>query len=422
MNKQLCWDTAQRRELDGGFVLRTPANPTDVERAGAFNAQIHGPGMAALTTALVNAFPAMAAEDLVFVEDQQGTVVSSLCLIPWQLRYGVSTLQVGEMGIVGTAESVRRQGLVRAQVGYFKQRLQAHGCHLSLIQGIPYYYRQFGYTYAMPLEGGIRLEGRELPPLTGPAYTFVRATPDDLPQLIALYTQAAHDLTISAVRDAEHWRYMTGPMQGTELACELWLIRDPAGAVAGYLRLPDHHFGEELAVSEVSCLAPEAGLATLHQLVAWAQARGLPGVRLNLPENSTLVRLALDYGAHDLGRYAWQVYMPDLVAFLQAIVPTLAARLKASPLASWCGTMPINLFRQGAELHIAKSQITVERQSGPQLSPVSFPPEAFLPVVLGWRSIDEVRCCYPDVTVSSEYRLLLETLFPPAAAFLYTCT
>ena len=142
-------------------------------------------------------------EDLIFVEDtQSGRVVSSLCLIPWTWHYEGVAIPTGEMGIVGTLEEYRQRGLIRAQVEYFKRRLNERGCLLSQIQGIPYYYRQFGYEYALPLEGGLRIEPRYVPaPPDDTPFTFRLAVLGDIPTLMRLYDEAAQDLAIHAARD-----------------------------------------------------------------------------------------------------------------------------------------------------------------------------------------------------------------------------
>lgn len=413
-----------RQPLGDGLWLCTPTGSDDVARVAAFNGRIHDSGIAALTKVLVESFPTMQTTDLLYVEDERsGAVISSLCLIPWRLHYGAATLQVGEMGIVGTDEAWRSRGLVRVQVDYFRRRLAAHGCVLSLIQGIPFYYRQFGYTYALPLEGGVLVNGRGLPQQVGPAFTFRRAGEADLPLLAALYDQWIKNLDISAVRDERTWRYLLGPMQATEAATEWWLIETAGaegGLPAGYLRLPHHHFGDELAVYETSQLSYAAAIATLHQLQAWAAQRSLPGVRLNLPERALLVQLARSLGGRDLGRYAWQVAMPDVAAFLTAIAPELERRLAAAPqLAEWCGEVPINLYRSGAVLHINRGTIQVTAAKGTAGGAINFPPDAFTPVALGWRSLEEVRRLFPDVQVEGRLRPLFDVLFPPMEGHIY---
>lgn len=419
-----------RRPLGDGLSLCTPAGSDDVRRVAAFNGKIHGSVEAALTNVLVESLPGMEAADLVYVQDERtGAVISSLCLIPWFLHYGAAALSVGEMGIVGTDEAYRNRGLVRVQVDYFRRRLAAHGCTLSLIQGIPFYYRQFGYTYALPLEGGILVNARGLPPVEEPAFTFRRAAEADLPVLAALYDQWIKNLDIAAVRDEATWRFLLGPMQASEAATEWWLIEtagdrgnagDAGGAPVGYLRLPFHHFGDELAVHEVSQLSYPAAVGTLHQLAAWAAERGKPGVRLNLPDRSLLVQLARGLGGRDLGRYAWQVAMPDVAAFLTAIVPELERRLAASQLFDWRGELLINLYRSAAVLHIDNGRIQVTAAKATADSAVNFPPDAFTPVALGWRSLEEVIRLFPDVRVDGSLRPLFDTLFPMMESFLYS--
>jgi hypothetical protein len=157
------------------FVVRAATGPEDVERVAALSGAIHGPGVAELTRALFLRHPNVELADLFFVEhvpSQQ--IVSTLCLIPWVLCIEGVGVRAGEMGIVGTLEPYRKRGLVRAQVKRFNRRLNERGCLVSHIQGIPYFYRQFGYEYALPLEGGLRLEMCDIP--AEEAQTYRRRT------------------------------------------------------------------------------------------------------------------------------------------------------------------------------------------------------------------------------------------------------
>jgi hypothetical protein len=48
------------------------------------------------------------------------------------------------------------------------------------------------------------------------------------------------------------------------------------------------------------------------------------------------------------------------------------------------------------------------------------PPLQFIPLVLGYRTVEELRAAYPDVRVTPTGRLLVDTLFPKAESFIYT--
>lgn len=407
-----------RKDLGDGLVLRTSESRHDVERAAEFNGLIHGPELAPAVLDLMACYPGIEHGDLILVENQAGQIVSSMLLIPWTLSFEGVPLRVGEMGMVGTLEAHRHRGLVRAQDAVFKQRLAERGCLLSLIQGIPYFYRQFGYEYALPLEGGLLLSHRELPMAPPETFTFRQATPVDAPLLQDLYVQAAHDLAIATVRTEETWRYLLSHGVGA-LACETWLVLDDSGSAAGYIRLPVVHFDEELAVNEVSRLDHAPALATLRWLKQLAAERGKPGVRLNVPAGCTLSRLARSLGGHDLGTYAWQVHVPDFAALLVAIGPALERRLAASAFAGLSRSLTLCFYRDSITLDFVGGRLQDVARAGPCDHGVRFPALTFLPVLFGWRTVEQMRLAYPDLSVPDEDRLLADTLFPPMAGFLF---
>jgi len=403
-------------------MLRTAADERGVERMAEFNGTVHGPGVATMTRNLFIHHSHTRGRDLIFVEDERSDqVVSSLCLIPWTWRYEGVDIPAGEMGIVGTLEAYQHRGLVRAQVDYFKRRLRERGCLLSHIQGIPYYYRQFGYEYALPLEGGLRLEMRHVPDPPGVPFTFRLATRDDLAALMRLYDDAARDLAIYTVRDEATWQYLLTHADGTETECENWLIQDADGQIVGYMRVPKHHFGEELVVGEVSHLGFEAALAALHHLKTLTVERDKPGIRLNLPAECTLMRLARSLGAHDLGTYAWQIHVPDVAALLRALTPVLERRVAGSPFAGLTRDVRLSLYRETLLLRFRAGNLTevanLDFTSG---EAIRLPPLQFIPLLLGYRTAEELRATYPDVSIAPAWRLLVDTLFPKVVSFIYT--
>ncbi len=414
-----------RKELDDGLILKSVADERDAERLAVFNGVIHGAEVAAATRLLIFEHPCTRPEHWLFVEDRAtGQVLSSICLIPWTWRYEDVTLRAGEMGIVGTRESHRRRGLIRAMVARFDELLRDGDYDLSSIQGIPYFYRQFGYEYAIPLEGGWRVESHLIPaapPDEPPRYTFRQAMLDDLPALTRLYDEAAQELSISAVRDEASWRYLLGPSRHTDMAAETWLALDEAGQPAGYFRLPERGFGEGLNVNEVSRLSSDAALAVLRQLKALAAGRGKPHIRFNAPVGSTLVQTARHRGAYDLGTYAWQIRLMDVGRLLGKLAPVLERRLAASPFAGLTQRLCFNLYREAFELRFEGGKLmAVESLGFSDQAGLRIPPLLVAPLLLGYRSREELAQAHHDVSVWTEWRYLLDVLCPKVASFIYT--
>jgi hypothetical protein len=183
-------------------------------------------------------------------------------------------------------------------------------------------------------------------------------------------------------------------------------------------------FGEELCVNEASHLGFEAALAALQQLKRLAVEREKPGIRLNLPADATLTRLARSLEAHDEGSYAWQIHVPDVAALLRALSPVLEHRLADSPFAGLTREIQLHLYPEGIALHLEAGRLTRVTRAEPDASAgdviLRCPPLPFIPLVLGHRTWRDLQATHPDVLVPPLWRLLVDTLFPRVPSFLYS--
>jgi hypothetical protein len=403
--------------------MRSVADEADVERLAAFNGEVHGAGVADMTRELIVNHPDTRSEHWLYVEDPRTQeIVSSLCLIPWTLHYDEVSLQAGEMGIVGTRKDHRHRGLVRVQAARHAELLRTGGYHLSHIQGIPYFYRQFGYEYALPLEGGWRVELDTIEEAAEAAsHAFRRAVCDDILVLSRLHERATTDLAVHSARSEAVWRYLLGPSMQTEMATETWLVLDAQRQPVAYLRIPREGFGEGLIVNEASPLDALASTAVLRQLKQWSVERQKPYIRLCLPEDSALVEAAQYLGGHSLGYYAWQIKLVDVPRFLLRIGPVLERRIAGSPFAGMSGQVVLNLYCEAFALVFDGGRLGDVRSLGfSEQGGVRIPPLLLAPLVLGYRSREELAQARPDVSVSAGWQQLVDVLFPKQPSFLDT--
>jgi hypothetical protein len=147
-------------------------------------------------------------------------------------------------------------------------------------------------------------------------------------------------------------------------------------------------------------------------------------------EEYTSFELGADHPVYDamprvLGQtskqYAVYIRVADMPAFLQRIAPVLERRLAASVAHGYSGELPINLYRQGMKLTFERgrlSSIDLERME--YTVAASFPDVAFLQLVFGYRSLDELDAWFPDCRIrTNEARVLLDVLFPRHPSFLW---
>jgi predicted N-acetyltransferase YhbS len=411
-----------RQELGDGLVLRAVESDADIERLALFNGRIHGDEEAVLTRRLLSHHPHAQRRHWLFVEQGEGgPILSTLCLIPWELRFDDVPLRGAEMGFVGTDSAHRRGGLVRRLVAAFDRLLAAEGFDLTHIQGIPYFYRQFGYSYAVPLVPDFRVP---LAPLRGlpavPGLRFRPAEPADIPRLDALFRAANRfDGTgLTSVRSEPVWRYLLSGATAGE--GETWCVERGGEGVVGTFRTHRRGFGPGLIVSEVSPLSRSYGLALLAELGRRAEAADKPWVKLELDPEAEIVALAGSLGGAAASAYAWQIRFPDVPALLRRISPALERRIAAGPHRVLPTRLIISLYREAVGLVWRDGVLAaVERIDPPPQAPVCIPPDAFVPLVLGYRSLGELAACYHDIRVEQALRPLVEALFPKRRSFLY---
>jgi hypothetical protein len=442
------------RDLGGGLVLRT-ATPADVDALVTFNAAVHGggprapdPGIAGWTRDLLTRLhPTFRPEDFTLVEDTRtGAIVSSLNLIGQMWAYAGIPFGVGRVELVGTHPDYRRRGLVRQQFDVIHAWSAARGHLAQAITGIPWYYRQFGYEYALALDGGRTGYLAHLPSARSDKEPMaVRpATPADIPFIIALEARARGRYLVTCVRDEALWRYeLEGRSAASGGHAAVCILEWPDGRPAGFLVYLTALRAGNLVVRafEVAAGVPweAAALVVLRHLRAAGEesarrsgAGRFQSVSFMFETDHPVYRAIGSRLPRVIDPYAWYVRVPDLPAFLRRVAPALEARLAASEVAGYTGDLRLNFYRDGLRLAFTEGRLmAVEpwaqadlQWDGPgglaEQATASFPERTFLQLLFGHRSLDELRHAFPDCRVrDAAAEVLLNVLFPKQPSFVW---
>ncbi|MBD3180825.1 GNAT family N-acetyltransferase [Candidatus Poribacteria bacterium] len=415
-----------KKKLGDKLVLKTAANEEDIRRIADCDTEVFGKDECVdeLCIKLFTKHPKTNIDDLIYIEDEKtGQVVSTLCLIPWKWKYEDVIIDVGELGIVGTRKPYRRKGLIRAQVDYFKEKLNQREFDISKIQGIPYFYRQFDYEYTIPLEGGYDIELHQIPGLKedeDPKYNIRREKRSDLPVLEGLYNQAACKLQIYACRDGDIWNYLYENSDNNHIGFDSWVVEDSESNIVGYFRVKRRGFTQGLIVYEVSKLNYDMSLDVLRYLKNLAEERNKPNIRLNLPDDSTLVKIANYHGGRDVGHYAWQIHIPNMTRFIRKISPVLEKRIAQSPFAGLTEDVLMNLYIETIAIIFDNGKIVKVESRGPSDGPMRIPPRAATMMVLGYCCREELEPNWPDIWMPPRYQYITDIFFPRMRSHIYT--
>ncbi len=432
------------RDLGDGLVLRW-TTAADAEWVADLNAAVFrgkpedppNPRMRAQTLDWFSGrHPLVGPADFVVVEDTRaGKFVASTCLMAQEWAYEGIGFAVGRPEFVATDPDYRNRGLVRAIFAALHQESAARGQPVQAITGIPYFYRQFGYEYALDLDGYRTVQLTAIPeaPADRPEpFTLRPATPDDLPFIMGLHRQRQAGAAVSAVVPEAFWRSTFGALDlGYNLAWRLWIVLDAAGAVSGFARTGTLRWQGSFVVWDIAVAdgvpLHAAAPAVLRALRPVAAATPTYGPASEAKPCTTLaLYLGRQHPVYDvLGPavapaperpYAWYVRVADLPGFLLRLAPALDRRLAASPMAGYDGELRLDFYRDGVRLRFARGRLTAaepwrrpvwgERQQG------GFPPLVFLQLLFGRRSLDELQDAYPDVLADDTAAPLLNALFP----------
>ena len=376
--------------------------------------------------------PTMRPEYFTVVEDtREGRIASSLCLIPQTWAYDGVEFGVGQPEIVNTHPDYRNRGLIREQMDVIHAWSREMGHLMQAIDGIPYFYRQFGYE--MGIEMGGRRRGLPLPKPASdgdtPARFSIRAAnAADVPLLNSLHDAARSRSLVSSVWDERIWEYsLNGRSTKSLTYFETRIVEDENGRACGYLTVAPRLWRSGLGLETFELLEGTAWLEVVPMVLNYLSETGR---QLAEESGGELTRIAFvlgaDHPAYGAAKsrlteriapdYAWYVRVPDIPAFLQHISPALERRLEESSAAGHTGELLLSFYRSGMKIRFEKGEITgVEDWPMPPGNEAKafFPDLTFLQLLFGNRSLDQPTDWYPDCyTDSDEAGVLLRVLFP----------
>lgn len=414
--------TPTRITLGDGLVLRSVQSQADAERYAAFNSEFVSAIQGLTCATLLAHHPTMRWDDFFFVEDETtGAMVSTICLIPWRSRLGGIELKVAMLEMVVTHPAYRHRGLVRKQIEHFQRCVAAQGFDLCIIEGIPYYYRQYGYAYATDhwASDGLAVarvpDGEKRSEEESPI-RLRAATMADVALLDAFYTESMSQLTCWTERSHEYWRYLIEAAHFPTVMVEDAASGDALGYVVGWLN------GKGAQICESGIPTASTALALLQ----WCKAHVGGELILGWPAESTLVQVARSLGSSIRPADQWLLRVVELPQLLQKLAPLLAARLADSPFAGLDAELVLNLYRQAYLLRFQAGELVavesigfVDASMGADGGDLRIPPDAFVRLLLGYRTLDELADAWPDIGVRPTRHHLWQVLWPKQTAYFW---
>lgn len=334
-------------------------------------------------------------------------VLSTAAVFPGQLRFGDVTVGAGAIEFVATREGAEGRGLVRQLLDEIHRTASARGEMVQWIVGITYFYRRFGYEYALPVDGMHLFSAGEAPDM--PTGWSVRpADADDIAAIAAAQESLARAADVSLTTNEFMWDiYRRSP------SYEVVIARGPGGYGFGrvYSWEDDRYLTDVVAHSSAgaAALVNAASESGGHELSVMSR----PGARPYLDE------LAPWTPSHD----AYYVRVADPVALLEALRPELSRRLNAAK-EDLEGDALISLYGSSIRFTYGDQRVGPMRREGGVPGPISeggsgVAPDLIVSLMLGPLGAAGLAERHPDVNLGEQAELM-QVLFPPQTCDVHT--
>lgn len=420
-------ETKNTPELDqllaaNGLILTMVTGERSALDFAAFNAAFNGLREGLTSDSLVHHFPDIRKDHFFMLRDATTSeVVMSICLIPWSLSLESVHLKAVMIEMVLTHQQYRRKGLVRAMIHLLHDQIACQDFDISLIWGIPFYYRQFGYAYSLDATSPTPIDIRTLlagNPDQSSRYHLKPADLDDIPDLMRCHDKMVLGYGLHAVRGPELWKFYLShagyPVQ--------MMVEQDTNRIAGYC-MATRNSSDEVRIIED---ALDTDIVA-ENLMAHYQQLGVSRLVFDWPWHSRLARVCLNAaGVPSVsnakpvpGGNQWLIRIPDLARLMNRLAPVWQNRLSQSPHRDLTMDLKINLYREAYVLHFRDGQLLavdnigfVDTSMGSSGGDLCIPRDAFVRLVLGYRALDELTDAWPDIWRTPAKRDLINVLFP----------
>jgi hypothetical protein len=406
-------DPHYQETLKDGYILRwgTDADRASLEQLyGTVFGEEHETGFNHHVVNYVNGLlsgnhPLCSPDDVAVVTEPNGRVVAATILMRMNMEYAGTYLHGGRPEIVASYAEVRNRGFVRKIFGLIHARSEQRGDVFQGITGIPYYYKQFGYEYAVTLGGSVSVPASAIPvaPMDEDPFSIRPAQHDDIMQLQMLYERERsrmHErlpmLATSRI-DARYWRWAISGSQSHE-PWKPYMIINRAGEVVGSVGLARIRGIDDMAMmfcntephirlADVYPSLLRAVFAAAQHVPTWdSRTKPCTGVRLVLGVGHPFYALVAQLPNVAHPPYAWYIRVADLVSFVGCISAVLEKRLSQSVYAGYSGNILFDFYRGGLQLTIQNGRISAQIWPGTPGAHAAYPPNVFLQQLFGIHS------------------------------------
>jgi len=351
-------------------------------------------------------------------DNKENKLVSSICLAPLEWQIEDIILPVCEMEFVGTLEQYRGKRFIKILNELYENIMNQNGYILSVITGIPYFYRTLGYEYVSSLDDRITIPASRIPEKKYESINIRKANSNDIPFIESKYTQFHRNFYIFNRFDPECFKFKYLKDQFNSEVRSTYIF-DEAGVPNNYFS-----FGLSYDNRNYEIYSPDLNKREMITLLQFIKTMGNYNendiITLSISEHSPVFRYIISLGGTPVSTYGWQVKIPNLEKFFKLIKKIIENRVKHSEFKGLTKAIRISNYIDTIELDFDNGKIKnieIEKEyQNPKITDLSIPEALLFKLLLGDRNTDEINYIIKDALVNISSKLLIEIMFPKKAS------
>ncbi|TFG17406.1 MAG: GNAT family N-acetyltransferase [Promethearchaeota archaeon] len=406
-----------RKAIDDRFSIHIAANSEeDLNAILDFNKQVHlEENIQIYIRSIMHKYPRRNDLYWLYIQDNKNKkIVSSLCLsrLDWQIE-GIH-LPVCEMEFVGTLEAYRRKGFIKILNELYEKLMEKEGYLISVIRGIPYFYRTLGYEYVSSLDERIKIKSSKIPNKKLKKITISSANLNNIALISTKYSQFRDKFYIFNKLNEECFKFKYLNDKFNSKVRSTYIINEDS-LTTNYFSL-----GRSYDNKYYEIVCPDLTMKQANAVLQFIKDIGNYNdndiIYLSLNKHTSLFNYIKSIGGALFSDYGWQVKIPDIKKFLSCIKEIIEARLEHSEFNNLTKSIKISNYRETIKLEVNKGKVKqieqIDEFPDSETTDLRIPGGFLYMLLLGDRSYEEINDLIKDAIVDPLSKKIIETLFP----------
>lgn len=410
------------RKLDNRFSIHIADNTAEELNAILkFNNQLHnGEEIVEYIQSFLLKYPRKNEIYWLYIKDNKtGNIVSSLCLSPMEWQFENIELPVCEMEFVGTLEAYRERGFIKILNILYEEIMERNGYLMSVIRGIPSFYRSLGYVYISSLDERISISTFKIHNKDD-TLKIRKAKSDDISFIESKYSEFHKKFSLFSKFNGKCFAFKYLNDEFTSEVRSTYILEE-RGVAKNYFSLG---WTYDNKYYEIICpdLSNREMTVLLEYVMKLGNYHDNDEIIISVNKNNSLFRYIRSLGGKLVSEYGWQVKIPNIKKYFSFTKKVIESKLKNTEFNELTQSIRISNYKETFKLEFNKGKVKqIERiveHPDLELTDLRIHGAFLYKFLLGDKSIDEINFIMKDAIINLSSRKLIETIFPTSLSLL----